>query len=64
MMVSSRPSPLRAKIHDPGIGTIVWLYDVDFDPEVLYSHITGQPIPGRISEIAGRGNPGVVKSPK
>jgi len=26
---------------------------VDFDPEVLYSHVTGQPIPGPISEIAG-----------
>jgi hypothetical protein len=25
--------------HD--IGTIVWPSDVDFDPEVLYSHVTG-----------------------
>jgi hypothetical protein len=34
------------------IGTIVWPNDVDFDPEVLYSHITGQAIPGPVSEIA------------
>jgi hypothetical protein len=34
------------------IGTIVWPNDVDFDPEVLYSHITGQAIPGQISKVA------------
>jgi hypothetical protein len=26
---------------------------VDFDPEVLYSCITGKPIPGPISQITG-----------
>ena len=30
---------------DPEIGTIVWLNEVDFDPDVLYSEATGQPLP-------------------
>lgn len=30
---------------DPEIGTIVWPNDVDLDPDVLYSQVTGKPIP-------------------
>ncbi len=29
---------------DSEVGTIVWPNDVDFDPDVLYSEITGIPI--------------------
>jgi Protein of unknown function (DUF2442) len=35
------------------IGTIVWPNDVDFDPEVLYSRITGKLIPFAGSGVAG-----------
>ena len=30
---------------DPEAGTIVWPNEVDFCPDVLYSLVTGQPIP-------------------
>ena len=30
---------------DPEIGTLVWPNDVDFDPDVLYSEATGEPLP-------------------
>jgi hypothetical protein len=34
------------------LGTIVWPNDVDIDPEVLYSHITGKPIPDSATNVA------------
>ncbi len=30
---------------DPEIGTIVWPNEVDFCPDVLYSEVTGTPLP-------------------
>ena len=30
---------------DPEIGTIVWPNEVDFCPDVLYSEVTGKPLP-------------------
>jgi hypothetical protein len=37
---------------NPEIGTIIWPNDVDFDPEVLYSQITGKPIPSTATSVA------------
>lgn len=34
----------RVMVH-PELGTIFWPNDVDLDPVVLYSRITGKPIP-------------------
>jgi hypothetical protein len=34
----------RVKV-DPEAGTLVWLNDVDLDPDVLYSEATGTPLP-------------------
>jgi hypothetical protein len=40
----------RVSVNDD-IGTIVWPNDADFDPEILYCHITGKPIPDATSEL-------------
>src|ERR1700728_1738901 len=51
-------SPLEDKLFfarvsvNADLGTIVWPNDVDFDPEVLYSQITGRLTPGSASHVA------------
>ncbi len=32
------------------LGTVVWPNGADVDPEVLYSRVTGKPIPGALAE--------------
>lgn len=34
---------------DPELGTVVWPSGADLDPYVLYSRITGAPLPGQSS---------------
>lgn len=33
---------------DPEAGTLVWPNGVDFDPDVLYSEVTGTPLPVQV----------------
>jgi len=46
-------APLRDEAYfrrvrvDRGLGTIVWPDGADLDPQVLYSAVTGAPLPGR-----------------
>ncbi|MGB3715933.1 MAG: DUF2442 domain-containing protein [Candidatus Promineifilaceae bacterium] len=35
---------------NPEIGTICWPNDADIDPDVLYSLVTGEPIPNFVRE--------------
>jgi hypothetical protein len=35
---------------NPEIGTICWPNDADIDPDVLYSLVTGEPIPDFVTE--------------
>lgn len=30
---------------NPDLGTVVWPNEADLDPDVLYSHLTGEPLP-------------------
>jgi hypothetical protein len=34
----------QAKVH-PELGTVCWPNDADLDSDVLYAHVTGDPIP-------------------
>ena len=44
-------APLRDKVVfdqvsvDANLGTVVWPKGADIDPDVLYAHVTGEPLP-------------------
>ncbi|PWC67158.1 molybdopterin-guanine dinucleotide biosynthesis protein A [Azospirillum sp. TSH7] len=44
--VLREPETFAAVRVDPELGTVVWPNGADLDPAVLYSSITGAPLPG------------------
>jgi hypothetical protein len=38
---------------DPDSGTLIWPGEIDLDPDVLYSRVTGAPLPEFARALAG-----------
>jgi hypothetical protein len=41
----SDPQQFARMAVNPELGTICWFGGDDFDPDVLYAHVTGEPLP-------------------